>query len=348
MLKSVCVQFAEWDTMASLEGSKKKWMSLKAGVLSNGDKKWLTLTSSCAPPIRRLGSSMRAPRTLDFWSAVPDAAWSWPVLFCVLRASLAFLCVRLSRKARGAPRVTQLVGRHQKENNAPDRALTHAAGRQHKQSRERGQATPSVKRRMEHVKRRCQAVLSSIHPISSELRAAAVMMLNTGEPSKRARVATGTYSHMPSAAMNPAPALAPISSESSSAESSSASDWACPKCTLLNSSVRTHCRACQVKKHDRMPFIPSDDDDADAFAAPAARKKKPAAAPAASGHQPKPLPRDRTSLPSAAALPRDRASLPSAAAPASAGAPPQGTSEEPVIVSDDDDDEWDDAVGAAS
>jgi hypothetical protein len=263
------------------------------------------------------------------------------------RAVEACFCVEKSSRDG----VTQLVGRLQKENNAPDRALTHAAGRQHKQSRERGQATSSVKRRMEHVKRRCQAVLSSIHPISSELRAAAVMMLNTGEPSKRARVATGTYSHMPSAAMNPAPALAPISSESSSAESSSASDWACPKCTLLNSSVRTHCRACQssqVKKHDRMPFIPSDDDDADAFAAPAARKKKPAAAPAASGHQPKPLPRDRTSLPSAAALPRDRASLPSAAAPASAGAPPQGSSEEPVIVSDDDDDEWDDAVGAAS
>ena len=274
-------------------------------------------------------------------------------LLCVARVACFSLGVLVFSSTRRAVRYTTRRRYCSTKNNAPDRALTHAAGRQHKQSRERGQATSSVKRRMEHVKRRCQAVLSSIHPISSELRAAAVMMLNTGEPSKRARVATGTYSHMPSAAMNPAPALAPISSESSSAESSSASDWACPKCTLLNSSVRTHCRACQglsaqVKKHDRMPFIPSDDDDADAFAAPAARKKKPAATPAASGHQPKPLPRDRASLPSAAALPRDRASLPSAAAPALAGAPPQGSSEEPVIVSDDDDDEWDDAVGAAS
>ena len=95
MLKSVCVQSAEWDTMASLEGSKKKWMSLKAGVLSNGDKKWLTLTSSCAPPIRRLGSSMRAPRTLDFWSAVPDAA-------CRGRSSFVCCARRLlfSRAAR--------------------------------------------------------------------------------------------------------------------------------------------------------------------------------------------------------------------------------------------------------
>ena len=208
---------------------------------------------------------------------------------------------------------------------------------------------------MEAVKRRCQAVLNRAHPISNELRAAALLMLNTGEPSKRARVATGTFipplcttstayessqSSMPSAGTSSETVVCPkctlknplsnVSCDACSTKLQSHKDdgWVCSACTLRNASKATKCKACGARVPQLqprvIPFIPSDDEDADAFAVPAAKKKP------ARSFVPKP----------ASANPKSTST--STKAGSSCAAPIHVDDDE---QDDDDDDEWDEAVG---
>lgn len=168
------------------------------------------------------------------------------------------------------------------------------------------------------IQLRCQAVLAA-GTCGKELREAATTLLQSGEPSKRARQAGGC--------MVPPSALAEAASSKAPAKKASKKGWTCAKCTLqndellmackacseprrpkatgdgwactactmMNASRAARCSACGEARAKRKPrqtpqWVGDDEEDDDAFAAPKAKPARAAAGRAAAPAAPPPPP----------------------------------------------------------
>ena len=155
------------------------------------------------------------------------------------------------------------------------------------------------------IQRRCRAVLQGGRA-GEELKAAAALMLRTGEPSRRARTAGGLCGSesasstldaqliknaAPKKTARAAAGNGPHGAGSAVSEAASviaANGWSCVACTLRNGARAARCAACgeprakSLKTKSSRPnrAVPDDfdADDADAFALPVGRR-----APAARG-----------------------------------------------------------------
>ena len=143
---------------------------------------------------------------------------------------------------------------------------------------------------LNHIQRRCLAVLRGGGRAGDELKAAATTMLKTGEASKRARASAGVVgTNSASAAARPGgadlqPSIATSLAHEDAAVAPSAGtgSWACAACTLQNASRAARCTACGEARPKsakqpaiRMAALPTDldDADADAFAAPKSKAR---------------------------------------------------------------------------